>query len=217
MVDRIIDSRGDRMFQKDYKVFGNLVVPLNPAFEALRVATLYDMLQEGCRHYPKNLPPTLIMLTSEADGTTRYIFPYVGRNTILFESHQVLHRQICTKDGVDKITIDEAEADRTAIGHFEPYQTHKLTPLQDKTVRKSDFSFRGLKKAWTDQTFGGQLDFEEVKLTHLGRTHPINPLLNIYVDGSLIKTHTAIWRNAVMGFLRDIIAITATPNLATSE
>ena len=217
MVDRIIDSRGDRMFQKDYKVFGNLVVLLNPAFEALRVATLYDMLQEGCIRYPKDMPPTLVMLTSEGDGTTRYIFPYVGRNTILFESHQVLHRQICTKDGVDKITIDEAEADRTAIGHFEPYQTHKLTPLQDKTVRKSDFSFRGLKKAWTDQTFGGQLDFEEVKLTHLGRTHPINPLLNIYVDGSLIKNHNDIWREEVMGFLRDIIAITATPNLATSE
>ena len=215
--DRMIDTRGDKIFQKNYKYFANMVILINPAFEALRVSTLFDMSQEDCRDYPKGNPPSLVMLTSEADKITRYIFPYVGRNFVYFESHQDLNRNICTKDGVAKITINEFEADRTTIGHFEPYQTHKLAPLQDENIRKSDFDFRGLKKAWVGQIFGSRLDFEGVKLTHLGRTHPLNPYLNIYVDGSLIKNHNDIWGKEIMGFLRDMISIGITPDLVTSE
>lgn len=213
----LIDPRGDKLLLEDYKVFGNLVVLMNPAFEALRFSTLFDMSQEGCRHYPRDQVPNLVMLTSESDAVTRYIFPYVGRNSILFESHKVLTRQICTKDGKATVTIDEAEADRTAIGHFEPYQTHKLAPLQDKNIRKSDFDYRNLKKAWVGQNFGSQLDFEGVKLTHLGRTHPLNPYLNIYVDGSLIKNHADVWGEEVMGFIRDLLIMNITPTLVTSE
>jgi hypothetical protein len=215
--DRMIDTRGDKIFHKNYKRFANMVILINPAFEALRVSTLFDISQEDCRDYPKGNPPALVMLTSEADNVTRYIFPYLGRSLVLFESHEDLNRQICTKDGVAKITINEFEADRTTIGHFEPYQTHKLDPLQDKNIRESDFYFRGLRKAWEGQDFGSQLDFEGVKLTHLGRTHPLNPYLNIYVDGSLIKNHNDIWGKEIMGFLRDMIFIGITPDLVTSE
>jgi Alpha/beta hydrolase of unknown function (DUF900) len=217
MADRMIDTRGDKIFQKNYKHFANMVILINPAFEALRVSTLFDMSQEDCRDYPKGLPPSFVMLTSEADSVTRYIFPYVGRTTVLFESHEDINRQICTKDGVAKITVNEFEADRTTIGHFEPYQTHTLAPLQDENIRKSNFNLRGIKKAWVSQVFGSQLDFQGVKLTHLGRTHPLNPYLNIYVDGSLIKNHNDIWGNEIMDFLRDMILIGVTPDLATYE
>ena len=217
MTDRIVDTRGDKIFQENYKNFGNIVVLINPAFEALRVSTLFDMLQEDCKNYPNDNSPSLVMLTSEADTVTHYIFPYVGRNTVIFESHKDIDRHICTKDGEVKITINEFEADRTAIGHFEPYQTHKLTPLREENVRKSDFNYRSLRDVWANQIFGKQIDFEGVKLTHLGRTHPLNPILNIYVDGSLIKDHNDIWRKEIMGFLRDMITIGITPNLVTSE
>ncbi len=212
-----IDPRGDRLLLEDYKIFGNIVILLNPAFEALRFATLFDMSQDGCQHYPKDQTPRLVMLTSESDAITRYIFPYVGRNTILFESHQKLNRLICTEDGKTKVTIDEAEADRATIGHYEPYQTHWLSPSIDRGIRKSDFNYRDLKKAWIGQSFGERLNFDGVKLTHLGRTHPLNPFLNIYVDGSLIKDHNDVWGKDVMGFLRDLLMIGITPNLETSE
>ena len=217
MTDRIVDTKGDKIFQESYKNFGNIVVLINPAFEALRVSTLFDMLQEDCRNYPKDNSPSLVMLTSEADAVTRYIFPYVGRSSVIFESHKDINRQICTKDGEVKITISEFEADRSAIGHFEPYQTHKLAPLQYENTRKSDFNLRGLKEVWANQIFGRQIDFEGVKLTHLGRTHPLNPMLNIYVDGSLIKDHNDIWGKEVISFLRDMITIGITPKLVVSE
>ncbi len=212
MVERFIGRH-----QKNAESFGDLVVLVNPAFEALRFSTLFDMSQENCSRYWKEIP-RFVMLTSEADTVTRYVFPYLGRTfSVLFESHENLNRQICTKDGKAKLTINEGEAVRVAIGHFEPYRTHTLTPLQDKNIRKSDFNFRSLKKAWLGQGFGSQLDFEGVSLTHLGRTHPLNPYLNIYVDGSLMKNHGDIWGKEVIGFLRDLITMVATPISVTSE
>ena len=193
------------------------VILMNPAFEALRFSSLFDMSQEDCRDYSKDQIPRLVMLTSKADTVTRYIFPYVGRNFVYFESHEDLNRHICTKDGKAKITINEGEADRTAIGHFKPYQTHTLTPLQDKHLRKSDFNYRSLRTAWVGQSFGSQLDFEGVLLTHLGRTRPLNPYLNIYVDGSLIKNHGDIWGKEIIGFLRDLITMATTPISVTSK
>jgi len=214
-VERFI-GRHQKKYKKTAKRFGDLIVLVNPAFEALRYSTIFDMSQEDCRRYWKELP-RLVMLTSEADTVTRYIFPFGRSLSVLFENHKDLNRQICTKDGKVKITISESEADRTTIGHFEPYRTHTLTPLQDKTIRKSDFNYRSLKTAWFDQSFGSQLDFEGVSLTHLGRTDPLNPYLNIYVDGSLIKNHNDIWGKEVIGFLRDLIIMAITPISVTSE
>jgi len=217
MAASFVDSRRPNKSQVNAEGSGDLIVLLNPAFEALRFSTIFDMSQENCSRNWKDQIPRLVVLTSEADRATRYIFPPSRGLSVLFESHKVLNRQICTKDGKAKLTISEGEADRTTIGHFEPYQTHKLTPLQDKNLRKSDFNLRSLKKAWSDQSFGSQLDFEGVSLTHLGRTHPFNPYLNIYVDGSLIKNHGDIWGKEVIGFLRDLIIIVSTPISVTSE
>jgi hypothetical protein len=218
LAERFVDSRGYKKDQENAKGFGSLIVLMNPAFEALRFSTLFDMSQEDCRGYSKEQMPRLVMLTSEADTVTRYVFPYLGRSfSVLFENHEDLNRQICTKDGKAKLTISESEADRTAIGHFKPYQTHTLTPLQDKHFHKPDFNFRSIKTAWLGQGFGSQLDFEGVSLTHLGRTQPLNPYLNIYVDGSLIKNHGDIWGKEVIGFLRDLIIIATTPISVTSE
>jgi hypothetical protein len=196
---------------------GDPAILLNPAFEALRFTSIFDLSQENCHREWKGYLPGVIMLTSEADNATRYMFPPSRGLSVLFRSHRDLNRQICTKDGVVKITISESEADRTTIGHFKPYQTHTLTPLQDKNIRKSDFNFHNLKKEWLGQSYGSQIDFEGVKLTHLGRTHPFIPYLNIYVDGSLIKNHGDIWGKEVMGFVHDLIMMVATPALVTSE
>ncbi len=217
LVERFI-GRHQKKYQKSTEGFGHLVVLMNPAFEALRFSTIFDMSQEDCSRNWKDQIPRFVMLTSEADTVTRYVFPYLGRSfTFLFESYEELNRQICTKDGKAKVTISEGEADRIAIGQFEPYRTHTLTPLQDKKIRKSDFNYRSLKTAWLDQGFGSQLDFEGVSLTHLGRTDPLNPYLNIYVDGSLMKNHGDIWGKEVIGFLRDIIIMVTTPISVTSE
>ena len=217
MAASFVDSGRYKKDQEKTRGLGDLIVLMNPAFEALRFSTAFDMSQENCGRNWKNQPPRLVVLTSEADKATRYIFPPSRGASVLFESHEDLNRQICTKDGKAKLTISESEADRTTVGHFKPYRTHELTPLQDKTIRKSDINYRSLKTAWLGQSFGSQIDFGDVSLTHLGRTDPFNPYLNIYVDGSLMKNHGDIWGKEVIGFIRDLIIMATTPISVTSE
>lgn len=63
LADRFIDSRRGKTFQDDAKGFGDLVVLMNPAFEALRFASLYDLSQNGCRRYFSTQVPRLAILT----------------------------------------------------------------------------------------------------------------------------------------------------------
>ncbi len=210
LADRFVNSSLGKTIQDTARGLGNLVVLINPAFEAMRFSTLFDMSQEGCRKYSEKQVPHFVVLTSEADYATRFLFP-VGRSiSTLFETHGHLNRHICTKDGEVKLTIKESNADQIAIGHFEPYWTHKLNPLSIKNVRQDNFNFQNLKKLWSNQNFGNQLDFADTQLTHLGRTVPRNPYLNIYVDDSLIKNHNEIWGVGIQNFISDMIVISTT-------
>ena len=213
LTDRFISSKPGKTFQGIAKGFGNLVILINPAFEALRFSTLFDMSQDGCRRYFENQVPHLVVLTSEADYASRFLFSAGRSLSTLFETHEDLNRHICTKygkSGETKLTIKESNADRAAIGHFEPYWTHKLSPLSRKNLRQDNFDWRSLKTLWSKQDFGSQLDFSDTQLTHLGRTTPLNPYLNIYVDGSLIKDHNDIWGISIRNFISDMIVISTT-------
>ena len=107
--------------------FGDLVVLINPAFEALRYAPLYEMAQFDCIDNPIQ-KPKLAILTSEGDSATGFWFR-IGRllNTRL-EAHNDFKRTIC--DGKWEYNLVEAEADRTTVGHFESFYTHTLKPLK---------------------------------------------------------------------------------------
>lgn len=211
LVDRFVDSRRGKTFVGDANGFGDLVVLVNPAFEALRFASLYDLSQQSCRRYFASQLPKLALLTSENDKATKYAFP-VGRFfSTLFESHNTLQRHQCDENGESAIEIAEAEADRTAIGHFQPYQTHSLIP-SEKLKRAENFNFQDLKALWAGQTHKAELRFEEVKLIHYGKTRPRNPYLNIKVNRDLIADHNAIWDPRVASFVRDLLVISTLPN-----
>ncbi|SDZ09096.1 esterase [Nitrosomonas sp. Nm33] len=211
MADRFVDSRPNKIFSDDAKGFGDLVVLMNPAFEAMRFATLYDISQQSCRHYFPSQLPRMAVLTSEKDYATRYAFPIGRFFSTIFETHTTLKRHHCTASGPKEIFIDEGEADRNTIGHFEPYLTHELVPATTKQLRGSDFSYRQLQNTWSKQTHEGTLHFEDVDLIHLGNTQPLNPYLNIYVDGKLIPDHNKIWGDSVISFIRDLIVLSSLP------
>lgn len=77
MEDRFIDSRHNKAYNDDAKGFADLVVLINPAFEALRYSSLYNLSQERCTYF-ENQRPRLLILTSEADSATGFFFP-LGR------------------------------------------------------------------------------------------------------------------------------------------
>ncbi len=210
--DRFIDSRKNKTFSGDANGLGDLVVLMNPAFEALRYATLYDISQDYCRNYFPSQLPKLAILTSETDRATGWAFPMGRFFSTLFETHTTLNRHNCAGIGkMNPIEIAEGEADRHTVGHFEPYLTHRLKPSTGSEDRSVSFSYRGLQSLWSQQKMSGSFAFENTELIHLGKTVPNNPYLNIQVDQHLIEGHNDIWHDEIVSFLRDLIMISTTP------
>ncbi len=214
LADRFIDSRRGKTFQDDAKGFGDLVVLMNPAFEALRFASLYDLSQNGCRRYFSTQVPRLAILTSEADYATKYAFTAGRLFSTLFESHLVLDRHYCSqpgKQGIQPMQIDEGQADRNAVGHFSPYITHRLEATTTRLERRADYKISDILTIWATHKNDEPLEFDGSRLVSLGRTTALNPYLNISVDKALINDHNDIWRPRVANFIRELIVISTTP------
>jgi hypothetical protein len=213
--DRFIDSRRGKTASDTAKGFGDLVVLMNPAFEALRYASLYDLSRERCSYFPQQLPK-LAILTSEADWATGYTFPAGRFFSTLFESHNTLDRAYCSPKGTEKIQIKEGQADRNTVGHFEPYLTHELHAAGEGVKHLTDdgISIGELKRRWITQQPADWFDFGDSRLLHLGHTHPLNPYLNIRVDSMLIPGHNEIWDERIVNFIRDMIVISTSTVVA---
>lgn len=200
LADRFVDSRAGKAFVDTAKGFGDLVVLLNPAFEALRYAPLYDLAQARCSYFPEQRP-RLVILTSESDYATKLAFP-VGRVfSTFFENHNTIRRADCQRP----LVYREGAADRHAVGHFEPLLTHELRPASRR--RAADYS--EVESVWRNQQEGGVQPYGATELVHLGRTAPRNPYLNVRVDGGLIEDHNDIFREEIAEFLRMLIVLSA--------
>ena len=92
---------------------GNMIVLLNPAFEATRHEALHR-LAAGLNRNRKYRVPVLVMITSTADWATRLAFPFGRYFNTFFESD---------------MTPKETEADSNTPGHVDGYITHNLTSL----------------------------------------------------------------------------------------
>lgn len=214
--DRFIDSRRGKTWSDTAKGFGDLVVLVNPAFEALRYASLHDLTRERCSYFPQQLPK-LAILTSEADWATGYSFPAGRFFSTLFESHNTLDRSYCSPTGTETLQLREGQADRNTVGHFAPFLTHELHATGEGARHLTDdgLSSCDLKRRWASQQAGGEFDFGDSRLVHLGHAHPLNPHLNIRVDSALIAGHNEIWDPRVVNFIRDLIAISTAPEPAS--
>lgn len=214
LLDRFIDSRPGKIFSGNASGFGDLVVLLNPAFEALRFTALYDVSQEDCRGYFATQLPRLVVLTSEADLATKYAFPTGRFFSTMFESHTTLKRHYCTRPGsagMQPVEIKEGQAARHTIGHFEPYQTHRLIPVEGQPLKAANLPVMQMQRDWSAQASESKLHFEGSQLVHKGVTVPLNPYLNVKVDEELIGGHNDIWGDEVINFIRDMIIISTTP------
>lgn len=198
LADRFVDSRSGKSSVDTAKGFGDLVVLLNPAFEALSYAPLYDLAQARCSYFD-NQQPRLVILTSEADYATKYLFP-VGRIfSTFFETHGTIERNDCKRP----LTYSEGSADRHTVGHFEPLQSHELHPSSHKQAAQ----YGDVGNIWSQQQAGGTLQFGSTELVSLDKTALRNPYLNVKVDKRLIKDHNDIFRDEIAEFLRMLIVL----------
>lgn len=195
----------------DARGFGNLVVLINPAFEANQFAPLGDMSNER-RTYFDTQRPVLAVLTSEADYATKFAFP-VGRSfSTVFETHRHVNR----KDPVTKQnqTINQKSGNVTAIGHFPDYQTHTLSAVGEEptseiygAARKIS-NFLRIRDEWNKDKPGNVIRFTGTSLKRSENSVARNPYLVIQVDKALIPDHNQIGNSRISAFLRELIFLT---------
>lgn len=113
--------------------FGDLVVLVNPAFEAQRYAVfdraINDIQREGRSFDPKQ-KPVLVTISSEGDGATHYFFPVGQGLNLVFQPLKLLR---FWSWGLHTMTV----------GNYPPYRTHDAlarTPAEAKSRREREAS-----------------------------------------------------------------------------
>lgn len=214
MADRFIDSRKSKS-EASLVVdgFGDLVVLINPAFEALRFSALWELSQDGCRSYSVGQLPKLAILTSETDYATKIAFPLGRTFSTLFQRHSTMQRYECQSAGElgkKPVEIAQGKANRNTIGHFEEYKTHRLEKTSN--CKTTHFDLQRAYSYWSGSATTDDNVFSSACLTSNGRTTLRNPYMNIEVAKNLMDGHNDIWGTEVIQFIQELIILSTTPD-----
>ncbi len=204
ITDRFIEAKLDT---RDFspRPFGDLVLLFNPAFEAQRYETLHEIDKSQHPRYHDQLP-ILAILTSETDQATKIAFP-IGRWFSTFWEEY--------KDD------DENTRNRSAIGHYDPYKTHRLflTSPQEPVAQNDlpsigemrsmlDSVRQGWKARSSSTPCGWKQEFGQTTLEHLCQNFetPVNsPYLVIAVDEAVMDGHNDIANPTLIEFVREFV------------
>jgi hypothetical protein len=210
--NRFVQTVGPAGIQSDVAGFADLVVLINPAFEAMQFSPLSDMATERGSYFASQLP-VVLELTSEADYATRYAFP-AGRwlSTRFEKTRERTRWNAVTRQ---QETIAESKANVTAVGHFQPYVTHRLYPLGDRKPAQvkalsADDSMRLFAQTsadWAHDQPGSKIPFGDVMLERTLTSAGRNPYLLTYVDKRLITDHNDIDDPRIIEFIKQLILI----------
>ena len=211
--NRFVQTTGPAGLKSNVDGFGNLVVLINPAFEANLFTPMSDMAAERT-YFPSQLPVALV-LTSEADGATRYAFPIGRWFSTFFEREE--DRQRLNKATGKTETISERDSNVSAVGHFEPYRTHRLYPATERkreelkatSAADSIQMFTRASDDWVHDMPGSKIMFGDVVLERTANSAGRNPYLVTYVDGQLIRDHNDIDDLRVIEFVKQLILISS--------
>lgn len=193
MSDAIAEQiRRDCQRSENFTPIADLVILVNPAFEAMRIRPLYSFARSF--EYPLGQPPRLFIITTKADFPTREMFKWGRYLGTLFKRYPA--------------DADKAP-DVTAIGHYKPYITHQL-----QAVSQCNHDNQSLSLAQPDvpakMCIKDQLELtrcdkpgdcsEAVQEDHyISRGQAGNyiphrfPLYNIRTTEKVIPNHTDIW------------------------
>jgi pimeloyl-ACP methyl ester carboxylesterase len=220
--NRFVQTTGPAGLQSDTAGFADLVVLINPAFEAMQFSPLSDMATERGTYFASQLPVVLEM-TSEADWATRYAFPAGRWFSTWFEKTRKRQRYNALTHKQE--SIDEADANITAVGHFEPYRTHTLYPIDDReraqiqelSTADSMRMFVQSSADWAHDKPGSKIPFGKVMLERTSTSAGRNPYLLTYVDKHLITDHNDIDDPRIIEFVEQLILIsTQSPEQANA-
>jgi hypothetical protein len=208
-MERMVDFLDDSGVAKPVEGFGDLVVLINPAFEAAR----YKVLQERAveRSFFTNQFVTLAILTAENDSATGFWFPLGRTLGTLFDAH---------RNG------DQRRMNVRVPGRCSDLVTHDLTlktqePKQTKKEQVGKPGYRGedTVRQSVEQVAviadvrkrdpGGvtTTPFSQVTLNPRSTYKGFNPLYNVRVDQRVIDGHGGIGHEKFITFLREFVIV----------
>jgi hypothetical protein len=200
--------------------FGDLVVLVNPAFEAARYQPLHATVDAGT--FPDDQPPVFVIVTSQGDQATGRAFPIGRWLPSKFDDYRP-----------GPLKHEQRSANVKAVGHFPPYRTHFLEPNErTPEPQKKDDALAadcGCPYAFPEQVMthdlmsdtlerlrshpwdeDSTLDFPTSTL-RLEKGAPNSPIYVISTSPEIIRSHSDIYQAAFVDFLRYLIMMAGEP------
>lgn len=223
-LNKVIYSRAILEKEGLYKGFGDAVILINPAIEATSffpLRELSDRLRSGSEFRQNKDPlPRIIIATSTGDTATKKAFFFARAiSTPLTESHILVERPENTN-----IQYNESSMDIFAVGHYEPFKTHRLiaggsmrnipcAPSASKNWRKDMY-----------ESFSQNVDYtfpsSKLKITHLNRSSIYDPFWVIETNDDVLVGHSGIFNRNIGCFISELYfpeAVPKTDSQATEE
>jgi len=195
--------------------YGDVIVLMNPAFEASLYAPLYDIAAGFGRFSPRQ-SPVLVTIASETDNSNRMWFPLGRRIDTLSQK---------TGDRSSRAEIV------TAIGNYEPFWTHRLTArdpppkgkpqeVQSKSsdcscalplnpINEEEAKYLGSLVAGggrkPEAPAGATMPYGRAQLTALKPIDPNSPFWVVRASGDVVRGHSGIFTTYLMDFVRRVI------------
>ena len=173
--------------------FGDLVVLINPALEALQYERIHALNRRV--NYSNRQAPVLMVLSSETDLARKRFFP-IGRwiGSVFRPAFRGAQSGLWTQ----------------ALGEYPPQRTHKVEVVQsdgnifpgfDSLIYKNDPCAIVNFDLTNVPSIGG------VRLKPINSHQPFSPFLVAYADGKVVLQHSGIFEEILRNFMNDYIAI----------
>lgn len=184
--------------------FGDLVVLVNPAFEALQFERIWRLAAE--LEFGRQQNPIMLIVSSAGDIPRQVLFP-IGRNLdalFLRPDFRLGQRALWTQ----------------ALGEYEPFRTHSIQLASNSSLGTADFD-PGLYVS--DPCAIANLDLTNlpsiggVNLTPTVNHRANNPFLVAYASTGVVLNHTMVFEKILRKFLNDYIAITQGKRMLTAD
>jgi hypothetical protein len=208
LMERMVENHDGAGVPQSPKTLEDLVVLINPAFEAARFEPLERLA--ATKSFPPGTNCTLAVFTSTADWATGLAFPIGREVSTVFESY------------VDR---QQAKANVIAVGHYAPYISYELNILDKNAKAKtmlvstneatpSDSVDSILSMRDKIQRFSTQrvvttneltYDFTHCQLAPTTNCVHNDPVFNVAVAPAIIPNHDDIDRGVFIRFLAEFL------------
>lgn len=171
--ERFVRSRANN--NQIIEGFGDLVVLLNPAFEAQWHLPLFNLTQNDCEGFSPHQPPRLLILTSIHDKAVRWGFVAAQRISSIGDRHRNdVKITLCSPSGESMpLRSNQINSEKRSPGDFGPTVTHCL----DRN------------------------DKNELLVRYKQTVRPHNPYMTFSVASGIISGHSTIWEKDIFRFV----------------